>query len=99
VSTFARWAIDEQQKLIDSCNGLLAEIRDGKAAVRDNAAMQILTNVQASLLGLRQHGGEILSHLRAAERNGEHRDVPVPFVDHKRAAAHDTDEPDYLLPP
>lgn len=88
MSTFTGWAIGEQQQHIARLNELLDEVRDGKARVRDNQALQILTGVQASLIVARTQAGDMLRHLEAAERNGEHRTHPPPLRG-KMAAAND----------
>lgn len=96
MSTFTRYAIEEQSTIIEKSTGLLHEIRTSKASIKDSAALEVLTNLQVSLIALRTQAGDVLKHLQTAERTGEHRQTCLPF-DHKRAAANDHDD-DHLQP-
>lgn len=88
MSTFTGYAIQEASCLITKCNDLLTEIRDGKGAVMDPASLQILTNLQASMLCLRSMAGDLKANLEAAQRNRE----PTGELDGKSRAAGETDE-------
>ena len=88
MSTFTGYALQEANGLIEKCNTLLTEIRDGKTAVHDVASLQILTNLQASMLCLRSMAGDLKKNLEAAQRNRE----SVSQLDGKSRAAGETDE-------
>lgn len=87
--TFTGFAIEEAEALVTKATGLLTEIRDAKGQVRDVAALQILVNLQSSLLGFRQQAGDLRKHLEAAKRNNEHTHITTDF---KSRAAGETDE-------
>lgn len=89
MSTFIDWAVKEEESIVLKVTGLLVEVRDGKSAVKDPAAMQILTALQASLLCLRTQAGDALALLKSANRNNELAHVPAPQPDRRMLAAHD----------
>ena len=100
--TFTAWAFEESAGLVADLNKILENLLEDRKHVRDEEARKALTNIQVAIIATRTRAGEMRGKFETAERIGEHREIHEPFVDHKRAAAHDiddTDEPDFLLPP
>lgn len=91
MSTFTRWAIEESEALVDDLSQILARLIDDKKRVSDPKAVDALVSVQASVLAARTRAGDMRNHWRSADRNHEHPEVLAP-VDHKRAAANDTED-------
>lgn len=89
MGTFITWAIGEQEGVVAKATECLTEIRDARAAVKDEAARAILTNVQACLICLRTQAGDAMAQLKAAARNNELVHVSAPQPDRRMAAAAD----------
>jgi hypothetical protein len=89
MSTFAEYAMQEQQAVVAGLSELLGEILVYKPAVKDPAAMQMLTALQASLIAKRTQAGDALTHLRTATRLGEFKHISAPLPDRQRLASND----------
>lgn len=92
MSTFAQFAITQEEDLKQKLTGLLHEIRDSKKAVKDSEALMLLTALQASIVCLVTQAGENVALLKAAIRNNEFAHISAPAPDHQRLAANDPPE-------
>ena len=97
MSTFAEFAMEEQQAVVAGLSELLGEIIVYKPAVKDPAAMQMLTALQASLIAKRTQAGDALTHLRTATRLGEFKHISAPLPDRQRLASNDPTDEDMPL--
>lgn len=98
MQTFTSWAFEESAGLVSDLNKILGDIISDKKAVRDDEALRLLTNVQASIIAARTRAGDMRGKFETADRLGEHRDLLAPDIDHKRAAGADYAEPELELP-
>lgn len=89
--TFTGWAFEESVGLVGDLTKILDNLLVDRKQVRDTEAHKALTNIQVAIIAARTRAGEMRGKFETAERMGEHREVRAP-VDHKRAAANDTDE-------
>lgn len=96
MSTFAEYAMEEQAAVVAGFSELLAEIIQHKTSVKDPAALQMLTALQASLIAKRTQAGDALTHLRTATRLGEFKHITAPLPDRQRLASNDPTEDKHL---
>jgi hypothetical protein len=60
--------------------------------LKQPAALQMMTALQASLIAKRTQAGDALKHLRTASRLGEFRHITAPLPDRQMLAANDPPE-------
>lgn len=94
--TFTRWAVEESDALVGDLSQILSRLIENKKGVKEEAAMNALVDVQASVIAARTRAGEMRRHFETASRMGEHAEIPAPKLDHKRAAANDLDDTNEL---
>lgn len=92
MSTFAEFAMEEQQAVVAGLTMLLDEILLYKPVIKDPEALKMLTALQSSLLAKRRGAGDALKHLRTAINLGEFKHIPAPVPDPKQLAANDPPE-------
>lgn len=92
MSTFAEFAITQEEDLKLKLTGLLHEVRDFKPAAKDTDTLMLLTALQASIVCLVTQAGENVALLKAATRNNEFAHISAPAADHQRLAANDPTE-------